>query len=625
MKLQLKFILMFLAVSLSSVIIGYVAIVSSRESLENSIGHNSVTFSSKIMGDIDEDIYNKIILFETLTNTDSSRNAIIDSNNEFSKIANIDDYLIQKQKEWISGDPYTNTLILHSINNSLSNQLKSTSQYLKDTNYYSVIAEMVITNEYGATIAATGQVANYAHNDQSWWQESKLNYLYVGTDDLNPQRDALDFGMRIDDNDGKFIGARKVVMNLDEIINVIKDAQRKSEYKSSEIMLLTPDGKLIYSTKNAKIFDDLSGSKLFKSITQKNGFVEYDENQKTSLIAYSKSMGFSDYRGLGWILVLKYDTNEILKPVSDLTNFITYITIAIVIIASLLSIFISRQLSRRITSLRNAANNVAEGDFAVKVDLSGNDEIHDLAKDIDLMAKRLDRDTQILLKSERLSAIGELAARVAHDLRNPLNIIKNGLELLIIKNPNMDEKSKEIIARIERSIFRMSHQIEEVLDYVRVKPLEFYEHSIRGILHNVVEHMEIPETVKITLPDNDVIISCDSEKMRIVFSNIITNAIQAMENVGSVDITMSEDAEYTIIKIIDSGKGIPVDLLSTIFEPLVTTKQKGTGLGLVSCKNIVERHNGSISAKNNPTTFTIRLPKKNLQTMNDRLEKTNIL
>jgi signal transduction histidine kinase len=609
MNLQLKFMIVFLAISSSIIVISYIAIISSRQSLENSIGQTSIGLASKTMTAIDQNIYDKIILFETLANSVTSQNIVMASNNDFSKIPNVDGYINQKEDQWISNNSLENPIVRQSVENPLSNQLKSISEFLKDTTYYSIVSQMIITNAYGVNVAETGMTDHYEHSNEEWWKIAKNDYLYVGDKDLSEQKYAIDIGIRIDDKNGSFIGARKVVMNLDEIINVIKDAQRKSQYSTSEFLLLTKDGKLIYSTQSFKIYEDLSNTSFFKSMNGSKGYFEDTEDQKSKLITYAKSTGYSDYNGLGWILVIKYNTDEILKPVSDLTYFIAYATILVLIMGIISSIIISKHLARRITILRNAANKIAVGDFTTQVDMSGNDEIHDLAKDIDLMSKVLSENTQQLLKNERLSAIGELAARIAHDLRNPLNIIKNGLEIIMIKNPNLDQKTKEDFTRIMRSIWRMTHQIDEVLDYIRFTPLELKSHDIGNILKNTIEGMGIPETVKINLPENNAVLSCDSEKIAIVFSNLITNSIQAMKNKGQIDIKIIEDIKNAVIAITDSGPGIPENILPKIFDPLFTTKQVGTGLGLVSCKNIIERHGGSISVKNNPTTFTITIPK----------------
>ncbi len=115
--------------------------------------------------------------------------------------------------------------------------------------------------------------------------------------------------------------------------------------------------------------------------------------------------------------------------------------------------------------------------------------------------------------------------------------------------------------------------------------------------------------IEVTLSKSDLIVDCDVIKLDAVFINLIVNSIQAMHEGGKINIKISEQDNIAILQFIDSGDGISDDNLSKIFEPLFTTKQKGTGLGLASCKNIIEQHQGEIFASNNPTTFTIKLPK----------------
>jgi signal transduction histidine kinase len=133
--------------------------------------------------------------------------------------------------------------------------------------------------------------------------------------------------------------------------------------------------------------------------------------------------------------------------------------------------------------------------------------------------------------------------------------------------------------------------------------------SLRTIILGSIDKVSIPDDVKITVSDSDIIANCDSVKIDAVFINLIVNAIQAMPQGGTIEIKIKSDNTDAVIDFIDSGTGIPQEFIDKIFEPLFTTKQKGTGLGLASCKNIIEQHNGKISVKNNPTTFTVRIPK----------------
>ena len=218
--------------------------------------------------------------------------------------------------------------------------------------------------------------------------------------------------------------------------------------------------------------------------------------------------------------------------------------------------------------------------------------------------------TEALQREERLKVIGELSARIAHDLRNPLGIIKNALELIEMSSNNqMDEKLKKRIGLIKKASDRMSRQITDVLDFTRTRELQLEKTSLKNILDSALKSITI-EQVKITKPKNYVSIICDNKQLEVVFTNILINAIQAMENSGEIKVTITENKNDISIEIEDSGPGIPDDKIGQIFDPLFTTKSTGTGLGLVSCKNIVEQHQGTIKVKNNPTIFEIKLPKK---------------
>jgi signal transduction histidine kinase len=225
----------------------------------------------------------------------------------------------------------------------------------------------------------------------------------------------------------------------------------------------------------------------------------------------------------------------------------------------------------------------------------------------------ISKNQEELVKAERLSAMGELSARLAHDLRNPLSVIKMATEL--IKQYPAETKISDNVIRhrldlVDKSISRMSHQIDDVLGYVRKSPLQLENISLKDTIQKSIEKCNVPSEIQINLPMKDITISCDLIKIDAVFINIITNAIQAMNDGGILDIKISSEGDYTIIEFIDTGSGINDDYMNKIFEPLFTTKQKGTGLGLSICKNIIEQHGGQIHVRNNPTTFTITIPKK---------------
>lgn len=212
------------------------------------------------------------------------------------------------------------------------------------------------------------------------------------------------------------------------------------------------------------------------------------------------------------------------------------------------------------------------------------------------------------IKKEKLATIGEFSARLAHDLRNPLSNINMSLQLL--KNKINEKSDLERISIIEDGVERISHQVNEVMDFVKTREPNLMMWRLNLILKDSVDKMSIPNGIEISLPKNNLVIKCDKEQFEILFINLISNAVDSIEAKGTIKIHAEQLTGQTRIIVEDSGKGISEEYLDKIFEPLFTLKEKGTGLGLASCKNIVEGHGGKISASVNPTRFTITLPQE---------------
>jgi len=233
----------------------------------------------------------------------------------------------------------------------------------------------------------------------------------------------------------------------------------------------------------------------------------------------------------------------------------------------------------------------------------------DVGIECDFIIETTSLHAESLTRLEKLSAVGEWTARIAHDLKNPLGIIKNAVELIEISSKDDDESLKKKIKMIRDASERMTRQINDVLDFVRTRPLQLEKKSLLKILDSSLKS-KVPDSIKIIKPQNDVEIQCDDKQLETVFNNIITNAVEAIENSGEIKVSITDNQSNVKIEIVNSGQGISQENLEKIFDPLFTTKSSGTGLGLASCKNIVEQHGGSISVSVNPTTFEILLPKK---------------
>lgn len=227
-----------------------------------------------------------------------------------------------------------------------------------------------------------------------------------------------------------------------------------------------------------------------------------------------------------------------------------------------------------------------------------------------LLQTEFNRKTSQFSSSDKFSIVGEFSSKMAHDIRNPLSVIKVQVDLLKLRYSKQEDKILlDSLGRMERAVGGITTQLDDVLHFLKDRTLHLENTGILKILEESLFYIEKPENITIDLPTDDIAILCDKTGMQRVFTNIILNSIQAMNNKGAVSIQASEQNDDVVIEVKDTGPGIPDKYVPKIFDPLFTTKSGGTGLGLSICKKIIDEHHGSIVIKNDPTTFTITIPK----------------
>jgi signal transduction histidine kinase len=270
---------------------------------------------------------------------------------------------------------------------------------------------------------------------------------------------------------------------------------------------------------------------------------------------------------------------------------------------------------------------VAGGDFDVQVPADRLDEMGTLASAFNEMTAKLGRARELesqLHQAEKGAVVGRLAAAIAHEIRNPLNYINLTLDHLRSSFAPGDPEKKATFVRLtdqlKTEVARINRHITDFLKYSRPSKLELQNVDIRaaaedalrliegraeecGIKTNIIQDGELPP------------VRADRESLRSVFTNLVINAVEAIDGEGgNISIRLSNpEANSVKVEVTDSGCGISAEDISKVFEPYFSTKDTGTGLGLAIVKKAVDDHGGTISVaskEGSGTTFTIILPAK---------------
>lgn len=379
-----------------------------------------------------------------------------------------------------------------------------------------------------------------------------------------------------------------------------------------------PSFQTVFASSGSEILEKMKSTDMGDGVYLVNGEEHY--------FVYEKLSTFD------WILVYEKPASLILvgsNSVSALTYTIAMVSLGVTGFGIIGIVLISSRISRPIHNL--AEQITKENPERLEELESTNHEVNMISHAVNKLIKNITKyQEEINLKNqeltiqkqqlERLAKIGELSSRLTHNLRTPITVIKSTVDVLKHYSGNsIDKASLDRLDRIKSASENLEKQIEEVLTFIHNKPLDLKNISFKKLFEDTLKNIEIPEKIHIIFPNKDEVINCDADKMQIVFMNLISNAIDAVDKDGEIRVDISSNENENIIKIIDNGKGIQPENLSKIFDSLFTTKSSGTGLGLPYCKSVIEQHGGTISVSSNPTTFTIILPRKivSTQTMNE--------
>lgn len=352
-----------------------------------------------------------------------------------------------------------------------------------------------------------------------------------------------------------------------------------------------------------------------------------------------------DYRGVNvlsayrhipvpnWGLVAKQDLTEAFAPVEKLKNRVIVLIFFCIIIVIAIGVSFANRITQPILQLAQGAKSIASGNLDHRISVVSQNEVGILAGEFNQMAAKLkesysnleqkvEERTSQLLRAERLAAVGELAAEVAHEINNPLGGLRNFASMLENEPENILQTKKYATLMLE-GLKRVEMIVKRLLTFSRPYTLHKSENNINTIINSsleFIEHRIEPDYVLIQKKFNDSLppVFVDADHVSQALINIIVNALEGMPNGGKLTIktdACKKHGECVTVSVIDTGCGISDRIVDKIFDPFFTTKnkegEKGLGMGLAISKRIIEDHHGEICVESKVgqgTTFSVCLP-----------------
>ncbi len=293
-------------------------------------------------------------------------------------------------------------------------------------------------------------------------------------------------------------------------------------------------------------------------------------------------------------------------------------------ICAVLVLTLGQIVSRPMLELQEKIERVREGDLNVTVSFARrNDDIGDLGRIFNDMVKQLResrREIQRLYKTqisraEHLATLGELAAGLAHEIRNPLAGIAGVMEIVSRDLPDTSP-ARDVVKDVRGEVLRVNRIVTDLLDTARPGPAEYRMTDLNATVEHAVifaRQQTLAHPVKVEFHKAPGLppVEHDSHRIHQVLLNLLLNSIQAIDGSGRVVVEVAEDDGLARVSVIDNGQGIPAEHLPNIFRPFYTTKGKGTGLGLSLAQRIVEDHGGRIEVSSEVgqgSRFDVYLP-----------------
>lgn len=556
--------------------------------------------------------------------------------------------LLERSRRWERFRSGADRALPEFINRGTLSYLRDWS-LLRPDNYQNIL----VADEHGALVASMMPTSAYLHGDDLWWREAfdgGRGRTYVS--DLYEQAPGvyiLDIAVPVLDRTGtRALGVVKLELRRDNLMKAIMEIKVG---KRGHGMLLNTEGTPLICPvlpPKAHLINDPLMRQLMRA---KPGWVVAEDDAHgghNSIVGYapirfSHLLSKSSLGGHEWYAFVRQDPAETYAPVYTLLRTVGLIGFGMVIVLASLGFFIGRLIVRPILLLQEQADairrgvrdlasaarfdRVFRGSAGPRVAVRTGDELESLAQAFNQMAETLEESLKTihdqqdeLVRKEKLASVGQLLAALAHDIKNPLGVIRGSAQLALDEKQT-DAVKREVAQYVIEEVDRLTNRINHFLRFARQKPPEVRPVATAILLEAALREWRAlgkdePVMLQLKVPSGIPELLVDPDQVKEALVNLLINAREAMPRGGTLTVTAGASGNgggppMVEVRITDTGVGISSEHLTHIFDPFFTTKEFGTGLGLTNVKRLVEDNGGSLaiqSTEGKGTEVVVRLP-----------------
>jgi len=546
--------------------------IEGRTALSESVGLASVAIAESLSDSMDKMIYMRGHEVRTIMDDHLILSEVDASNAVYDAMEDPQGYIDQVEEEWVSAPP---DLIPESMQEILENNISLLLWSRLIDHYMSahgmeIFGEVILTNKYGALVAATGRTTDFRQSDEAWWSSAQEGEFLITdvTYDVSSDVYGVLACMPITDSEGEVIGVAKAVVN---ILTVAKEIELTAlGYETSELKIATSDGRLIFSSRAYTILEDLSEKDFFMQVTDDRGYFSETEGGTDRLFSYVTAAGYLEYDGHGWIVILSHAEEEVLGPAADLEVRIVAVAVLAIALAAVVTVAISRSITRPLRDLEAATQDMAKGELGRRVPVIRRDELGQLAESFNNMASELESlyselDERVKERTAELEEVnkrlGVLASITRHDAMNQITVQK-GL-LYMARGSSNDPTVNDYLRKLEvltsnlEDFFRFTSEYEEVggkaPEWVNLK--EAFAAAVVGLDFTGTE-------LRLMLDGVEVFADPMFPK---VLHNLVSNSLTHGQTATKISVSYSQDRDGLTLVIEDNGVGIKAEQKDAIF------------------------------------------------------------